>query len=154
MPNPPLPETAYRLPVFIPAELQILHGELLSRLRTEAEIIPHFTTIHELLIERIVFNYILLRFKEGGYTWTDANNVEHTGTFEHERNQKEFNTFWLTMTREFLAAVKGAVDAQALQEAFSKAAADAVTEALGSIPEELRPNFNKALQDAFQERGM
>lgn len=67
-----------------------LYEVLVARMRKEAQDLP-MNTVQQLLIERIAYNYIVMRSKErgdqGGFTTTAA--------------QKDFNTFWLSMTQEF-----------------------------------------------------
>lgn len=63
---------------------------LIFRMRQEAADLP-MNTVQQLLIERIARNYIELRMREDG---------ELDG-FSSASAQKEFNTFWLSMTQEF-----------------------------------------------------
>lgn len=69
--------------------LREMYEIIVSRLRREAEHISEMTTVQQLLIERIAYNYVVLR-------WHESNN-----TFSHTTAQKEFNSFWLNMTQEF-----------------------------------------------------
>lgn len=70
------------------SDLAALHSALVTRLRREAAGLPMNTT-QQLLLERIAYNYIVMRFKE------------RTGGFSTPAQQKDYNTFWLSMTQEF-----------------------------------------------------
>ncbi len=84
-------DAAFVLPDIVedPA-LRGLYEVLVHRMRAEAEHLP-MNTIQQLLIERIAYNYIVLRSKERG----------ELGGFNTASIQKDFNTFWLSMTQEF-----------------------------------------------------
>ncbi len=84
-------DAAFELPdVVTDPRLRGLYEVLVARMRDEAKHLP-MTTIQQLLIERIAFNYIVLRAKERG----------ELGGFSHANIQKDYNTFWLQMTAEF-----------------------------------------------------
>lgn len=70
--------------------LRTLYEVLVHRMRGEAKDLP-MNTVQQLLIERIAYNYIVLRSKERG----------ELGGFNTAAVQKDFNTFWLSMTQEF-----------------------------------------------------
>lgn len=70
------------------ARLRALYEVIVSRMRKEAEDLP-MNTVQQLLIERIAYNYIVLRDRESGQGFGTASA------------QKDFNTFWLSMTQEF-----------------------------------------------------
>lgn len=91
--DPPIPDDLS--PAFdltftedVPEDLVTLHGAIVARLRREAAGLPMNTT-QTLLLERIAHNYIVLRMKE------------RSGGFTTPAQQKDFNTFWLSMTQEF-----------------------------------------------------
>ena len=88
-------DAAFNLPetVCSDADMRQLYEVIVARKRREALYLP-MNTVQQLLIERIAFNYIVLRMREREQTGT-------TGGFEHARMQKDFNTFWLSMTKEF-----------------------------------------------------
>lgn len=71
-------------------KLRGLYEVLVARMRDEAKNLP-MNTVQQLLIERIAYNYIVLRSKERG----------ELGGFAHANVQKDFNAFWLSMTQEF-----------------------------------------------------
>lgn len=84
-------DAAFTLPDVVDnADLRALYEVLVHRMRKEAEGLP-MNTVQQLLIERIAFNYIVLRAKEGGAL----------GGFTTANVQKDFNAFWLSMTQEF-----------------------------------------------------
>lgn len=71
-------------------KLRSLYEVLVSRMRKEADGLP-MNTVQQLLIERIAYNYIVLRSKESN----------QMGGFLTANVQKDFNAFWLSMTQEF-----------------------------------------------------
>ncbi len=82
---------AFELPEQISdPKLRELYEVLIFRMRNEAKHLP-MNTVQQLLIERIAYNYIVLRSKERG----------ELGGFNNSSIQKDFNTFWLSMTAEF-----------------------------------------------------
>lgn len=82
---------AFELPEHITdLRLRSLYEVLVHRMRAEAKNLP-MNTVQQLLIERIAYNYIVLRAKEAG----------ELGGFAHANVQKDFNAFWLSMTQEF-----------------------------------------------------
>lgn len=84
-------DAAFTLPELVEdARLRSLYEVLVQRMRKEAEQLP-MNTVQQLLIERIAYNYIIMRARENG-------DFGGTGT---PSAQKEFNAFWLSMTQEF-----------------------------------------------------
>jgi len=84
-------DDAYELPEHVTCpRLRRLYEVLIHRMREEAKHLP-MNTVQQLLIERIAYNYIILRWKERG----------ESGGFGSASVQKEFNVFWLSMTQEF-----------------------------------------------------
>lgn len=73
--------------------LRDLYEVIVARLRREAANLP-MNTIQQLLIERIAANYILMKARER-LPIGDAQGFSHTTAV------KDFNTFWLSMTKEF-----------------------------------------------------
>jgi hypothetical protein len=84
-------DNAFELPDFIEDDkLRQLYEVLVHRMRREAKSLP-MNTVQLLLIERIAFNYIVMRMRERG----------ELGGFGSSNVQKDFNAFWLSMTQEF-----------------------------------------------------
>lgn len=84
-------DAAFELPDIVEDEkLRALYEVLIYRMRKEAKNLP-MNTVQQLLIERIAFNYIIMRLRERG----------EMGGFTTANASKDFNTFWLTMTQEF-----------------------------------------------------
>lgn len=84
-------DAAFTLPEVVEDEkLRGLYEVLVHRMRGEAKDLP-MNTVQQLLIERIAFNYIIMRSRENGAL----------GGFTSANVQKEFNAFWLSMTQEF-----------------------------------------------------
>lgn len=82
-------ERAFRLPPHIAddTELRELYEEMVLRLRREAQGLP-MNTLQQILIERIAGLYVQIKYKEDHQAFS-ANQ------------QKEFNTYWLDLTKEF-----------------------------------------------------
>ncbi len=84
-------DPAFHLPDTVEDQnLRNLYEVIVHRMRTEARDLP-MNTVQQLLIERIANNYIFLRARENG---------QHGG-FQTAAAQKDYNTFWLSMTQEF-----------------------------------------------------
>lgn len=95
-------DAAFDLPTFVTdnARLQDLHRRIVNRLRKESEGVP-MDTIQLLLLERIAFNYIVMKAREMGEL--DMGNA---------RAQKDFQTFWLAMTNQFSKNLQKATAAE------------------------------------------
>lgn len=84
-------DAAFTLPETVEdVQLRGLYEVLVHRMRKEAENLP-MNTVQQLLIERIAYNYIVMRSRERG----------ELGGFVNSNSQKDFNAFWLSMTQEF-----------------------------------------------------
>jgi hypothetical protein len=85
-------DAAFELPEAMVANerLRGLYEVLVARMRNEARNLP-MNTVQQLLIERIATNYIVLKAREAG----------EGGGFTTTAGQKDYNTFWLSMTQEF-----------------------------------------------------
>jgi hypothetical protein len=84
-------DAAFTLPEHITdARLRELYEVLVARMREEAKDLP-MNTVQQLMIERIAYNYIVMREKERGAL----------GGFSTTNQQRDFNQFWLSMTQEF-----------------------------------------------------
>lgn len=86
-------DDVFTLPQWVEDEgLRGLYDELVARMRAEAAGMP-MNTVQTLLIERIAFNYVVMKYKE-------RNQGTERG-FIRASEQKDFNTWWLSMTVEF-----------------------------------------------------
>ncbi len=88
-PSPGL-ERAFRLPAMIreDPELVALYEEAVERLEAEAKGIP-MNTVQRLLMERLATFYVTIKYREDTDSWAGASQ------------QKDFNTYWLSLTSEF-----------------------------------------------------
>lgn len=68
-------------------QLEEIHDEIVMRFKSEAHGMP-MNTVQTLLLERIAYNYVYLKYREL--------SGEVAG-----KDQKDFNSFWLSMTQEF-----------------------------------------------------
>lgn len=127
-------------------ELRHMWEVIVSRMRKEAVHLP-MNTVQMLLIERIATNYVILREKENM-------PLGHSQGFAHATVQKDFNTFWLTMTKEFNALL-GRTDTAVRRQAMGE-----VRDILLSVLEEVpvsglsRAELQKKIVLKFQEAGL
>lgn len=139
-------DAAFTLPdnVEDPA-LRQLYEVLVARMRAEARHLP-MNTVQQLLIERIAFNYIVLRAKE--------NN--QLGGFAHSTVQKDYNTFWLSMTSEFNRLL-GKVEplSAADKKGFLREIQAIIVRTLDTVDDpKVRSGLFEKLAAAFQEAGI
>lgn len=134
MSSVPLPDSLYDLPDTISnPKLRELYEVICARLRAES-LGVQMTTIQELLLERIAHNYIVLRQKEAHQLTGDADD-------EFLRRQ---NTFWLQMTREFLANVRGADKPETRDLILGQ-----VSQAMNSVFDDMDPSQAGLLRAKF-----
>jgi hypothetical protein len=138
-------DIAFSLPDNIEDErMRRLYEILVARMRREASHLSA-NTVQQLLIERIAYNYIVLRVKEAAAGTANG--------FAHATAQKEFNTFWLSMTQEFNKQLKG-TDAD-FRSSFMVEIAKVVQSVIAEVPEgPLRARLRDKLAEAFDERGL
>lgn len=74
-------------------EMRAGYEILVANMQSEAQHLP-MNTMQQLLIERIAHNYVVLRMRE-------RVPINEPGGFQTASAQKDFNTFWLDMTKEF-----------------------------------------------------
>ncbi len=125
--------------------LRQLYEVLVARMRAEARHLP-MNTVQQLLIERIAFNYIVLRAKEGG----------QLGGFAHASIQKDYNTFWLSMTSEFNRLL-GKVEplSNADKKGFLREIQAIIVKTLDTVDDpKVRSGLFEKLAAAFQEAGI
>lgn len=128
---------AFVLPAWVreDPELSALHASIVRRLRSEAAGMP-MNTVQQLLLERIAFNYIVLKHKEENQGWSRASE------------QKDFNTWWLSMTQEFNKLLMANQDK--MRESLLLEVQNIVVGALRMIPDdEVRQNVRRHLAEQF-----
>lgn len=127
---------AFELPEYIAADetLAGLYHEIVLRLRREAAGLP-MKTAHMLLIERIASFYVTIRYKE--------NHQEFRGY-----QQKEFNTYWLSLTQEFNKVLQA--NDEKLREAMLLEIQNIVSDTLKLITDPNdRQNVRRKLSEEF-----
>lgn len=139
-------DAAFELPEIVSdAKLRMLYEVLVHRMRKEAEHLP-MGTVQTLLIERIAFNYVVLRSKERG----------ELGGFSNSSSQKDYNTFWLSMTSEFnrmLGKVEGLGAAD--RKAVLKDVQSVIMGVLSTISDpRLRTELMEKMAAGFEARGI
>src|SRR5688500_15820880 len=139
-------DAAYTLPDWIADQsLRCLYDILLERLRREARGLP-MTTAQTLLIERIAFYYIVMKAKER-YT------VGSNEGFSNASQQKDFTTFWLSMTKEFNAVVARASKSD--RDSVLTEVKDIILKASKVIKDKnVRDEFLTALSDEIENSGV
>lgn len=128
-------ERAFELPAIIEDNgLRELYITLIERMQAESAHLP-MTTVQHLLIERIAYNYVVMRW------------YEMEDRFQHSKAQREFNHFWLEMTKEFNRQMRRGDDETRLvlvQRVFG-VIATALDQEEPAVAERLRSNFSEAL---------
>lgn len=139
-------DLAFQLPANITdPDLRTLYLILIKRMKRESAHLP-MNTVQILLIERIAYNYIVMRSKEAATTTEE-------GAFTHATQQKEFNTFWLQMTQEFNKQLR-TTDAE-FRAQVMKTMASAVVGVLREIDDPiLQAKLRIRLADAIEKEGL
>jgi hypothetical protein len=131
----PLPRELFVLPEDFDDHLKLAYSVIINNLREEAAHLS-LTTLQELLIERIAFNYVALRHRE-----------LHEG-FTHEAAQRHLNSFWLSMTQEFHRVVGSTPQAE--RDGLVVKFTGVVREVLTSVADqEQRTELQRTFRDAF-----
>lgn len=141
-------DNMFFLPSWITNETLMVGYEIIvSRMRREA---GHVTmnTIQQLLLERIAFNYVVLRSREQAA-------IGSAEGFADPKVIKEFNTFWLAMTKEFNELLVKFKPSD--KEAVMAMVRACVEEILATIPAEnsaLRNDLIMRFVDTFKREGL
>lgn len=128
---------AFRLPPHIAEneEYVALHAEIVTRLRREAAGLP-MNTVQQLLLERIAANYVTIKWKEDRAEFVRANE------------QKDYNTFWLSMTVEFNKQMRESDDK--LRQAMLAEVMKVTQDAMEIIPDKtVRQAVRRKLSEDF-----
>ena len=99
-PLPPIDDldTAFELPETVTGPMRTLYESLVARMRRESDGIP-MSTVQLLLIERIAYNYVVLKTRE-------QHPLRHAQGFRNALEQQQWNAFWLSLTSEFNRQLK------------------------------------------------
>jgi hypothetical protein len=132
-------DIAFELPENIAdPKLRTLYEILVSRMRQEARHMA-MNTVQNLFIERIAYNYIVLRMKER----LPAGDPDG---FAHANQQKEYNDFWLKCATEFNRMMR--VSDSDYRDAVMKEVRDIIITTLQDVPD---VNTREMLVDRFAE---
>lgn len=125
---------AFQLPEGMEGDYADLHGEIVLRMRREAQGIA-MNTVQQLLMERIATTYVQAKIREESGQLT-------------LRDIKDQNAAWLSMTQEFNKLLQASQDK--LREALFTEIQKVILEATEEItdPESLR-NFRRRLAGDF-----
>lgn len=139
-------DDAFSLPDVVTDEkLRALYEVLVHRMRSEARHLP-MTTVQLLLIERIAANYVILRAKERG----------ELGGFGSSSVQKDYNTFWLSMTAEFNRMLGKAEPLNgAERKALLKDMQQIIVSTIATVPDpKVRTDLLERMAAAFETAGI
>lgn len=136
----------FRLPEFIEnATLREMYEVVVARLRRESSHVA-MNTVQQLLMERLAFNYIVLRARE-------ALPLGDPQGFADARSLRDWNTYWLACTKEFndlLARNRPAATNEMIQRVQA-----AVAEVLGTVEDGgLRNELIERFVHTFEREGL
>lgn len=139
-------DIAFELPSNVTdPKLRKLYEVLVVRMRRESAHLP-MNTVQQLLIERIAFNYIVLR-------WKESKNPGEDGSFQSPTQQKDYNTFWLSMTQEFNKQMRS-TDVEFRQQVF-RTMSEVVAGVLKEIEDPtVRRKIQQRLADQLSREGL
>ena len=132
-------EAAFRLPLILQDDPMYvgIYNDMMERLQREASGVP-MTTLQKLLMERITSLYVTIRWREDNDTWRGVSQ------------QKEFNTYWLDLTKEFNRLLTNNEDQ--LRDELLRQVQQVVNDAVGQIPDDkIKQNVRKRLATGFRE---
>lgn len=125
------------------ARLRTTYEVVVDRLRREAG--GRLTTIDLLLLERIAFNYVAMRAKEA------AAGTERG--FAHATAQKDYNTFWLDLVKEFNKQTKQ-TDSE-FRESLVAQVGRIVRDVINECPDaDLRAKLRGMVSDKLEQAGL
>lgn len=139
----PLPEVTYTLPQNMvgenATEFMDLYDSIISNLHFEARDAKRdMTTFEQLLLERVAFMYVYVRYAEA--------QGEFNGALQH----RQANQFWLDMSKEFEARTKPTDISR-----FSRTIQKAFTRALDAIDDPVkRAQVGDIFGQALEEAGL
>lgn len=139
-------DAAFELPdVVTDPKLRELYEVLVFRMRQEARHLP-MNTVQQLLIERIAYNYIVLRSKERG----------ELGGFGTANIQKDYNSFWLGMTSEFNRLLgKSEAMSGSDRKALLKDIQSIIVQTVATVEDEsVRAHLLEQMATAFEKAGI
>lgn len=121
---------------------QSIYREMVAQLRAEAAGLP-MNTVQHLLIERIAYDYVYIRIRE-----EEMRLGDNTSTFNRPNVHKEYNNFWLDMTKEFHKQLTSGNDK--LREALLMEVQAAVQNAVNTVKDpETRQSLRRTLSEEF-----
>lgn len=119
--------------------LRLAYEIIVARMRREASHCA-MSTVQQLLIERIAYNYVVLR-------WNEARD-----SFAHTTAQKEFNSFWLSMTQEFNRTLR--VTDQEYKSALLGQIAEVISETMAVEDQDVVDRIMPRFVAAFKKLGL
>jgi hypothetical protein len=136
-------DSLFKLPDWVlDPELRNAYEIIIARLRRETEHVP-LNTLQQLRIERIAFNYIVLKYRESAAA----------GDFAFAENLKEWNTYWAQITREFDAVLKAWAPKE--QDAIMAMVKAAIAEVIATVEDTgVRNDLVRRFPDTFSRMGL
>lgn len=120
-------------------QLAEIHDEIVLRFKSEAHGMP-MNTVQTLLLERIAYNYVFLKYRE------------LTGDVAG-KDQKDFNSFWLSMTQEFNRLLS--VNEAERREQLMSDVVDVFNEAIALIQDkEVRQAVQQSVGAGLAKKGL
>lgn len=142
-----LPDEFFTLPDFISetedADLRTMYFVLVDRLKKDAES-SELSTIQWLLLERIAFNYVVIRWRE--------RKMGTTQGFEHTKYHKDFNTYWLAMTQEWRRILEGSSTDERIS--LMGQVGQALSQAFVGLHPDVSGPMRDRIAKAFEESGL
>lgn len=148
MTEPLPPNDDLDLAMQLPASIQdpryvALYNTLIARMMRESAHLNNSTLV-TLLIERIAFNYVVMR-------WKESRPMGELEGFAHATAQKEFNSFWLGLSKELGAMLKQ-TDREYRDELLRQVMAS-LQAALESEPSDVSSRVRSRLASKLEQAG-
>lgn len=139
-------DSIFDLPAAITDNVKLVeaYNVIVSRLKRESQHVK-MNTVQLLLIERIANNYVALKAKE-------RHAIGDVGGFAHTTAQKDFNTFWLTMTQQFQRSLERSTGNE--REAALVEALGIIRGVLAKESPAVRNRLMEQMADAFEGQGL
>lgn len=138
-------DDAFNLPEAIlnNSRLHRLYEVIVSRMRQESEGVP-MNTIQTLLMERIAYNYIVMKAREQGVI---ANQMSMAA-------QKDLQTWWLAMTAQFNKQLNKATE-QEFKDKILREVVNVIGNVLSKVEDpKLKAQLKNEIMAGFENAGI
>lgn len=137
-------DDAFVLPASVAENTRLLrlYEVIVSRMRAESEGVP-MNTIQTLLMERIAYNYIVMKAREQGI-------LDQLSAAQ----QKDLQTWWLAMTAQFNKQLNKATE-QEYKEKILREVTNVIVAVLSKVPDpKLKAQLKQDLMAGFEAAGI